>query len=366
MESLVLYGGGFDPIHNGHIRLAREAGIAFKADVLLIPNRVPPWKTPFATVEERLDMIRLAIKESKLGYLKLSTYEIDSDQEVNYSIDTIKHFVQTYPKKKLYLLIGADEANAFDKWKCPDEIASLVQIVVIPRPGLLIRNEMMERFHMIRLDYKESGDVSSSAVRALRHNDIPVKVRDYIEDHELYYMKMLKERYSSKRLNHCIEVGRLAYAIALKNGVERPWRLYVAGLLHDIAKSQSKPLARLLMKKEFPAYVDMPEWTYHQFIGSLLAEREYRIQDKEIIDAIACHASGKGEMTIVDKILYASDKIEPTRGYDSSSFIKECLANAEEGFKTVLKANWLFYQEQGWSFVDNPFTQACVEHYLGE
>ena len=366
MENLVLYGGGFDPIHNGHIRIAIAASKAFNAEVLLIPNRVPPWKTPNTDVASRLAMIRLAIKEAGTPSLKLSTYEIDNNAEVNYSIDTVKHYKALYPNKKIYLLIGADSANSFSLWRCPDEIADLVQIVVTPRPGAIINADMVERFHMIRLDYGESGDVSSSAVRALQHNDVPSSVRNYIEKHGLYYMQGLKKRLTEHRFAHSLEVARLAYRIALENHLERPWRLYIAGLLHDIAKEQGEKVAKMIMKKEYPCYLALPPWTYHQFVGSLLAEREFRIQDQEILDAIACHATGKPNMGPLDKILYSSDKIEPTRGYDSRGYIKACLKDYEKGFLIVLKANMEFYQEKGWDFTDNPLTKECVKQYLGD
>ena len=180
MDSIVLYGGGFDPIHNGHLRLAKAASKAFGADVFFIPNRTPPWKTPNAPLEARLEMIRLALEESLDPRLKLSLYEIENGAEVNYSIDTVRHFVKEYPDKKIYLLIGADEANLFYKWKEPDEIARLAQIAVIPRPDMEISSEMVKRYHMVTLDYHESGDVSSSGVRQLSHADIPISVRDYI------------------------------------------------------------------------------------------------------------------------------------------------------------------------------------------
>ena len=195
---------------------------------------------------------------------------------------------------------------------------------------------------------------------------MPPSVRDYIEKHELYYMAGLKKRLSSHRYAHSLEVARLAYRIALENKIERPWRLYIAGLLHDIAKEQGEKVSKMIMKREYPCFLSLPPWTYHQFIGGLLAEREYRIQDKEILDAIACHATGKENMSPLDMILYASDKIEPTRGYDSRGYIKSCVKDYEKGFRIVLEANMEYYQEQGWDFTDNPMTKACVKQYLGD
>ena len=366
MDRILLFGGGFDPIHNAHLRLAKHASIALGADVFLIPNRTPPWKTPHTTASQRLEMIKRALDEINDPRLHLSTYEIDSAAEVNYSIDTVRHFKKTYPDKELYLLIGTDAANLFDKWKEPDEIASLAHIIVIPRPGIELDKAMEERFRMRKLDYEGSGDASSTGIRNLTHGDIPVSVRDYIEENGLYYMKELSERYSPKRLAHVVSVAKLAYSIAVINGIDQPYRYYIAGLLHDIAKKCDHEKARKIMKREYKRYADMPKWTYHQFVGKTIARDDFGIVDEGILDAIACHATGKDNMSPLEMTIYASDKIDPLRGYDSSGYIKACKEDYENGFKIVLKANKEFYHEKGYPFEDNELTAACVKQYLGD
>ena len=161
-------------------------------------------------------------------------------------------------------------------------------------------------------------------------------------------------------------MAHLAYDIALENHLERPYRLYIAGMLHDVAKAVEAEVASLLMEKFFPQYVDMKKWTYHQFLGRMMAETFYGVKDQEILNAIACHCTAKSDMGPLDMILYASDKIEPGRGYDSSEFIKACKKDYRQGFITVLKANQEFYQSKGWEFGDNQMTEACLKQYLGE
>ena len=63
MESLILYGGTFDPVHNGHLRIARAASLALNADVIFIPNANPPGKKPIACFSDRLEMLKDALKE---------------------------------------------------------------------------------------------------------------------------------------------------------------------------------------------------------------------------------------------------------------------------------------------------------------
>lgn len=367
MKSIILYGGNFDPIHQGHLRIALEASKRFDADVFFIPNKCPPWKNAQASTKDRLAMLQLAIKETNNPRLHISTYEIeDTEREVSLSYYTVSHFVEAYPEAKLYLLIGGDQCNAFDKWFKAEEIASMLQIVVCSRPDYPLSQQMVERFHMISLGYEESGEVSSTKVRTLHSGDYPISIRDYIEAHELYYIKALKEYLTPKRLSHCVQVARLCYEIALTNHIERPYRAYVAGLLHDLAKNMEEGEGLRMMKEHFPSFASLPSWTHHQFLGRLLAQKDFGIEDESILNAIACHATGKGDMSPLEMILYAADKIEPTRGYDSSDYIASCLKDYEQGFRIVLQANREYYQEKGYDFLDNILTQACVKQYLGD
>ena len=366
-KRLVLYGGSFDPIHNGHLRLANAVSRLYDAVVLFVPNRMPPWKDPTTKPIERLSMIRLAFRENENTRLNFSNYELESKEERNYTIDTVKYYYQEYKDKAdLYLLIGADEANVFDKWKDPNEIARLAKILVVPRPGMEIDPGLKERFKMEIVPFTESGEVSSSAIREGKSMDYPSFVRRYMEGHHLYFFKKIHSKLSQHRYAHVVSVAETAYEIARANNLDCADKIFWAGLLHDLAKELDDETSRKMIEEEYPEYLDMPEWTYHQFLGAKLAKEEFGIEDEEILSAIACHATGKGNMTQTDMILYASDKIEPNRGYDSSGYIASCKANYLEGFKIVLQANMDFYHEQGYKFTDNRLTIEAVKQYLGE
>ena len=365
MRNIILYGGAFDPIHNGHLRIALEASKRFDADVYFIPGKTPPWKVANASFHHRLQMIRLAIASTGNKRLHVSLFEYHSKADVNYSVDTVGYFHSRFPKAKLYLLIGADEANVFEKWKEPERIISMAELIVAMRPGMEIDSDRVSRFHMNLLGDFVAGDVSSSAVRTLAHGDIPDVVRRYIEAHNLYYMKTIKSKLSKHRFEHVKSVARLAYEIAVANHIEDPYVAYNAGLLHDIGKHEDVNSSAEIMVDHFEGYCDMPEWTYHQFVGAYLAKTEFHIDDDRILSAIACHATGKHNMTVFEKIIYASDKIEPGRGYDSSGYIAACKQNIEEGFKIVLAANREFYHEQGYAFGNNKLSRACAAQYLG-
>lgn len=365
MDSLILYGGSFDPIHNGHLRIARAASLYLNSDVVFIPAPSPRWKTPNASSKDRLNMLKLALASDGSPSFSISLFEMNSNSEVNYSIDTVRYFARRFKKRKLYFLVGADVTNNFDKWKDAEEIASLCQIVYVSRPGFVFRDDILSRFNMRRIPFDESGEVSSRDIRTLKSLDIPFSVRNYIEQHRLYYFKTLSELESEHRLVHSISVANLACSIALQNKLDNHEQYYIAGLLHDIGKNLPEEESKVLMEKYYKNYISFPEWTYHQFIGEYLSKEKFGIDNRNILNAIKCHATGKKDMNSFDKIIYASDKIEPSRGYDSSSLIDSCMKSYNEGFRTVLKENKIYLESKGYK-VDNKLTIECYKQYLGE
>ena len=365
MEKLVVYGGSFDPVHNGHLRIASAASLFLNADVVFVPAKAPRWKSPDATPEERLAMLKLALKEKGNASFSIDTVELKSPGDVTYTIDTARYFKKKYPNRELYLLLGADEVNLFPKWKDAEELAKLMTPLYVTRPGVRLDDAILTKYQMRRLPFDESGPVSSSAVRELQDIDIPLSVRDYIEKKRLYYFKKLEKMESGHRLLHSISVANLAYMIAHKNHVEGYHRAYIAGLLHDVAKDLPMEELKKIMKEHYPDAVAYPEWCYHQFVGAYLAEKEFGIKDPVVLDAISFHATGKPHMSPLAKIIYASDKIEPTRGYDSKFMIDACLRNYYVGFLTVLEENRKFLKGQGYGS-DDPLSKACMNLYLGE
>ncbi|MCI1244959.1 MAG: nicotinate (nicotinamide) nucleotide adenylyltransferase [Bacilli bacterium] len=365
MERLIVFGGSFDPIHNGHLRIAQAASFALNADVVFVPARKPRWKTTEASAADRLAMLKIALASSGSGAFYIDTVELDGDAEENYSIDTVRYLQRKNPKKRLYLLIGADQVNAFPRWREAKALSRESDVCYIRRDGVPVDEETVAAFHMRAIDYDKAGSVSSSSVRELRSLDIPAKVLGYIESHGLYFMKKVIPRLSKERLIHSVSVARLGFAIAERNGIASADKAYVAGLLHDLGKSLPEEEARKIVRDNFPsAYADYPAWALHQFTGRYLAEKDFGIADQAALDAIEFHCTGKAHMPPLGKIIYSADKIEPTRGYDSSKMIHECLKDYYMGFLTVLSENRKFLMEKGYD-MDIPLSKECFDMYLG-
>ncbi len=130
-----LYGGSFDPVHLGHLLVARAAREELSLTrVFFIPAAQSPFKpgSQPAPAGVRLRLLRLALAGN-------ATAEVD-DREVrrggvSYTIDTVRQYRNQYPGAELFYLIGADHAGQLAKWREADELAKLVEFAIIPRPG---------------------------------------------------------------------------------------------------------------------------------------------------------------------------------------------------------------------------------------
>ena len=227
MKNLVIFRGTFDPVHNGHLRIANEAAKKLNASIVFVPAKAPRWKTPEETSNQRLDMLKIALKDISFEY-EICSFELDSEAEINYSIDTVKYLKNLHKEDNLYFLIGADQVNKFRDWKDSKELSNLARITFVNRPGFDLDEGVIKEFNMLNLDYLESGAVSSSSIREMKSVDLPFDVLKYIEDNRLYFVKKLADLIPEKRLNHSIEVANLALEVAKVNKLEPLGKYYFA------------------------------------------------------------------------------------------------------------------------------------------
>ena len=354
----VIFGGGFDPVHLGHINMALVARDALNADVFFVPASISVWKNDSVSAEHKLNMLKLAIKDH-VG-LFIDEYEIKQDHQP-YSFETISYFKKKYPNDRLFLLIGQDQANSFHLWKEAEKIAKMAQIVYFKRPKVELNKDNIEKYRMLEITGKEI-EVSSTDVRNLKSVNVPESVLRYIEDNDLYFIKKIKEKLKESRYIHSLSVAHLAYNIAKKQNLDYQ-KAYIAGILHDIAKYYDKNESLNMMKKYYPDFVSIGSFSYHQFLGEKIAKEEFMVVDEEILNAIKYHTTGKKAMNWLEKLIYAVDKIDPTRGYDSSDLLKAVEEDLEKGFLTVLKANVDFLESKNIN-MNNRLTEECLDYYL--
>lgn len=134
-QRIGLFGGSFDPVHCGHLLVARAALEELSLSRLFfIPAAQSPFKPQSAPAPaaERLRMLRLALAGQ-------TRYEID-EQEIrrggtSFTIDTVRDYERRFPNASLFYLIGADHVPTLPAWREADQLAAMVEFVVIPRPG---------------------------------------------------------------------------------------------------------------------------------------------------------------------------------------------------------------------------------------
>ncbi len=206
------------------------------------------------------------------------------------------------------------------------------------------------------------SNAASSDIRQIKSVDLPLKVINYIENNSLYYISKIRSFLTEERFDHSLQVAHLAYKIALNNGKDAE-KAYIAGIFHDIGKDVPEEEKITIMERSFRKYKDLPRFSFHQFVGAYIANNEFEINDESILNAIKFHATGNSNMDWLAKIVYAADKIEPTRGYDSSELIEAMMNDYETGFVKVLEANKEFLETHRGN-INNALTCKCFDEYL--
>ncbi len=200
-KKIGLLGGAFDPVHDGHLAMARAARKAAGLDrVVFVPAAVSPYKPgePAAGAADRLAMLRLALS----GRPEWAVSEIELDRGgVSYTIDTLRALEERAgPGAEFYLIIGMDNFLSLSGWKEIGEVIRKARFIVASRPGYDPgRLSGDDRYWAARvregkrlLTVELAVPVSSSEIRRMVREGgdprpfLPEAVADYIEEHRLY------------------------------------------------------------------------------------------------------------------------------------------------------------------------------------
>ena len=348
MLKVGIMGGTFNPIHEGHLMIARAAKKAAGLDkVIFLPSGQPPHKqsTSLASAVSRLNMTILAVHGQE-------GFEV-SDMEVlregtTYTVDTMRELTATRPDVEWYYIIGGDTLFQLLTWRTPEKIAGLLKggMIVVPRPGAdceALREQaekLKDSIGLKTLIAEEGGpDISSTEIRECLIKGesvsglIPQVVADYIMLHGLYGVPygqmtmMLKKSLSEYRLRHTLSVAETAVWLARLFGVD-PVQAHIAGMLHDCAKGMDAPtLLQLIRSGGISAdelELSMPA-LLHAPAGAALAKSQYHVADQGILSAIRWHTTGRRNMTPLEKVVYLADMIEPGRAmYPGLEELRQC------------------------------------------
>ena len=361
-KRFALFGGTFDPIHEGHLRLAREFARRLSLDrVVLMPTALPPHKlkTELAREEDRLAMCRLAVEGDPLFVV--------SDLEIrrggaSFTADTLAELKKEEPEAEWYLITGADMFLTLGTWNRFDEIARLAVLCAAPRGGAdagalrAYAAELTERGARCAVEDISELPVSSTELRErLREGKpldglVPPAVERYIAARGLYregadtpgrttdeqFTEIIRGRLSPRRFAHSLAVAEQAAHLAPRYGAN-PKKARTAGLLHDILKDASLQ-AQLQILHDFDIILDNVEAAspslWHAIAGAVFLEKILRVDDPELVNAVRYHTTGRAGMTPLERTLFLADFTSADRDYPD---VAEMRRLAEEGWKPAMK-----------------------------
>ena len=194
-----MFGGSFNPIHNGHIQLIKGIISELNLDKLLVvPSFLPPHKLVKSPVspEDRIAMCKLCIAD--IPKTEISDIEIKRGGK-SYTYETLQELHSIYPTDDLFLIMGADMFLSIETWKNPEIIFKLATICGVPRKGVGGRQELIDREPFLKSIGAETKvlnltlpEVSSSEIREAIENGksidklVPEQVENYILEKGLY------------------------------------------------------------------------------------------------------------------------------------------------------------------------------------
>jgi nicotinate-nucleotide adenylyltransferase len=160
-----VFGGVFDPVHNGHLALANSIFTAKGFDgILFVPSYNPPHKAghPAASFEDRVSMLNLATADSDRYLVDTIESEIEGP---GYTLNMVRAVKKRYPGADFRFIIGADNINDIGNWYRPDDVFREIKIIAGARPGFRLKDP--GKYPKDRMEFvdTELADVSSSLIR---------------------------------------------------------------------------------------------------------------------------------------------------------------------------------------------------------
>ena len=365
-----VYGGTFNPIHTGHVRLAQSYLEALSLDkILVIPANVPPHKRAKQLLpgDVRLALCSLACKDDPR--LEVSDIELRREGS-SYTVDTLRELKKRYPGAELYLIVGSDMFLTMETWRESGEIFRLCTICTGAREegedaALLQKKEMLEALGAACIVMEiPVFDISSTQIRRavalgadqkMLERWLPAAVAKELLEKGCYagepetdeqYLACLgwvKKTLGDYRLFHSRCVADAAEFLAKHHfaGIVDPKKARLAGLLHDICKDMSKEEQREWMEHFGPVHdtliLQSPS-LWHGFAGASYLKKTCGIEDEDFLNSIRYHTTARKAMSPLEQVVYLADYISLDRDYpDVDRMRAETLHSPEDGMRYSLR-----------------------------
>ena len=379
-------GGTFNPPHLGHVRAAAAAARELGLEALyVIPAGIPPHKElpeGGANGAQRLEMTVLAFRG--IPGLQVLDWELKRAGK-SYTADTVERLLAEDPEGELWMLCGTDMFETLPDWYRGDWLLKTLHVAAYPRKTgeETVIDALREEY---RRDYAadtrriavEALDVSSTQLRELLQEGkgaalLPKKVYRYILKNRLYGVRpepdalweLARPWYKKSRVPHVLGCRETAVKLAKRWGADE-LDAENAAILHDITKKLS--LEEHLQYCEKCGKIDysfLPEYepTLHAFSGAAAAALEFGVSP-EVEDAIRWHTTGRADMSLLEKILWLADYIEPNRTTPGVEEIRRLAdSDLDEALRRAMKNSLSYLEKKG--AVPHPATREALAFLCG-
>jgi len=194
-KRIALYGGTFDPVHSGHLEIARKVSELFEIEkVLFIPAQVAPHKVGRPVTEPIHRYAMLALATQNDPRLSISTFELESPDR-RYTVDTVEHFqTKLAGSTELFFIMGADSWSEITTWREWERLLKIINHIVVTRPGHEVDQSLPVPDARVFFTDAVMKDISATSIRRLAAEGrvteliqlVPEPVAEYIRKYELY------------------------------------------------------------------------------------------------------------------------------------------------------------------------------------
>lgn len=381
---IALYGGSFNPPHLGHRAAAESVVGKLRPDRLLIlPDHLPPHKempegSPSA--EERLRLCEMTF--AGIPGAEVSDFELQREG-VSYTAETVARLRLRFPDDELFLVIGTDMLLCFEQWYRFRYLLEQCTLTVLARMGDE-RGQLEEKAAGLRREYgakilvlpHEPIETSSAAIRELLPRRLGrdelaeevyaeiIRRRWYGAQPELAWLReqayaMLK----AKRIAHVAGCETEAVALAMRWG-EDPELAAEAAILHDVTKRMKNDEQLAFCRQRgiqlAPSEEASPR-VLHAITAAAYAAERFGVSET-VANAIRWHCTGRPDMSLMEKIVWLADFIEPTRDYPGVDKMRElAFEDIDLALRTAFRMTLRFIEENGASPCD--ITEKALQYY---
>lgn len=297
MKKILIFGGAFDPIHQGHLLLLKQAQEEIQPQLTLV---IPTGNQP---VHKRLTFLAattrlLLLKKALVGLknTKILPYEIRQARPT-YTWQTLRCVEKKWPRAKFYLLLGSDNIKTLASWRYINKILKnpKLTLVIGERKGFLV-SRLPLYLEKARLCFLKAK-FPAIASQKLRKN-LPSLITNYIQI-----------VLPPNRFRHTLACDKLALKLARTNRLNTA-KTHLAALLHDASRTQKK-------------FSSSQEALDHGPKSAQIAKEIFKISDPDILEAIRFHTTGKPRMSSLAQLLYVADFCAYDRKFKKARLLRQ-------------------------------------------